>query len=60
MFRYYNMDHAIESGIETAEKIIKKRSQKSAVKSQKENEDVKELSEIFEKTGFVETLSVDS
>lgn len=24
MFRYYNMDHAIESGIETAEKIIKK------------------------------------
>jgi len=25
MFRYYNMDHAIESGIETAEKIINKR-----------------------------------
>lgn len=24
MFRYYNMDHAIESGIKTAEKIIKK------------------------------------
>ncbi|MEW6109359.1 MAG: FAD-dependent oxidoreductase [Nitrospirota bacterium] len=24
MFRYYNMDHAIESGINTAEKIIKK------------------------------------
>lgn len=24
MFRYYNMDHAIESGIETAEKIFKK------------------------------------
>ncbi len=24
MFRYYNMDHAIESGIEAAEKIIKK------------------------------------
>ncbi|MBI5213110.1 MAG: FAD-dependent oxidoreductase [Nitrospirae bacterium] len=23
MFRYYNMDHAIESGIETAEKILK-------------------------------------
>jgi len=53
MFRYYNMDHAIESGIETAEAIIKKR-------SQKENEDVKELPEIFEEAGFVETLSVDS
>jgi len=25
MFRYYNMDHAIESGIKTAEKIINKR-----------------------------------
>jgi len=60
MFRYYNMDHAIESGIETAEKIIKKRSQKSAVKGQKENKDVKELSEIFEKAGLAETLSVDS
>ena len=23
MFRYYNMDHAIESGIKTAERIIK-------------------------------------
>ena len=60
MFRYYNMDHAIESGIETAEEIIKKRSQKSEVKSQKENEDVRELAEIFEKAGFAETLSVDS
>jgi UDP-galactopyranose mutase len=26
MFRYYNMDHAIESGINTAEKIIQKES----------------------------------
>lgn len=69
MFRYYNMDHAIESGIKTAEEIIKKRSQspsatrrggKPEAKGQKENEDVKELSEIFEKAGFVETLSVDS
>lgn len=34
MFRYYNMDHAIESGIDTAEKIIKER----AV-----NRDMKEL-----------------
>lgn len=25
MFRYYNMDHAIESGIKTAERIIKRR-----------------------------------
>jgi hypothetical protein len=24
MFRYYNMDHAIESGIATAERIIKR------------------------------------
>jgi hypothetical protein len=23
MFRYYNMDHAIESGIDTAEKIVR-------------------------------------
>ncbi|MDI6745329.1 MAG: FAD-dependent oxidoreductase, partial [Thermodesulfovibrionales bacterium] len=28
MFRYYNMDHAIESGMKTAEKIIKKTSEK--------------------------------
>jgi len=60
MFRYYNMDHAIESGIETAEKIIKKRSQTSEVKGQKENKDMREIAKIFEKTGFVETLSVDS
>jgi len=59
MFRYYNMDHAIESGIETAEKIINKRIQKSEVKVQKENKDTG-LAEIFEKTGFAETLSVDS
>ena len=32
MFRYYNMDHAIESGINTAEKIIKQ--QNSVVSSQ--------------------------
>ncbi len=29
MFRYYNMDHAIESGIKTAERIIKKRQVRS-------------------------------
>jgi protoporphyrinogen oxidase len=60
MFKYYNMDHAIESGIETAEKIIEKGSLQPAVSSQKESEDVKGLSEILEKAGFVETLSVDS
>ena len=60
MFRYYNMDHAIESGIETAEKIIENRLQDKGIKSQRENEDVKELAEIFEEAGFVETLSVDS
>jgi protoporphyrinogen oxidase len=27
MFRYYNMDHAIESGIDTAEKVLKKGSE---------------------------------
>lgn len=59
MFRYYNMDHAIESGIETAEKIIRKRIRNSEVRIQKESEDVKELSEIFEKAGLAETLSVD-
>jgi len=31
MFRYYNMDHAIESGIKTAEKIIKKMQDKNHV-----------------------------
>ena len=60
MFRYYNMDHAIESGIETAEKIIKKSSQQTAARNQEENEDVKEISEILKKAGLVETLSVDS
>lgn len=33
MFRYYNMDHAIESGIETAEKIIKKEAAKKKFKA---------------------------
>lgn len=60
MFRYYNMDHAIESGIETAEKIIEKKSQKSEVSCQKKSENVKEISELLEKAGFAETLSVDS
>ena len=60
MFRYYNMDHAIESGIETAETIIAKNNQQSAIRSQMKNEDVKEISEILEKAGLAETLSVDS
>jgi protoporphyrinogen oxidase len=38
MFRYYNMDHAIGSGIETAEKILGKRSRESEVRSQNEEE----------------------
>jgi protoporphyrinogen oxidase len=60
MFRYYNMDHAIESGIETAEKIIEKNSQQQAVGSLKKSKDVNEISEILEKAGLAETLSVDS
>lgn len=36
MFRYYNMDHAIESGIETAEGIIEKRIQNIGVRIQDE------------------------
>jgi protoporphyrinogen oxidase len=38
MFRYYNMDHAIGSGIETAEKILAKRSREPEVRSQNEEE----------------------
>ncbi len=34
MFRYYNMDHAIESGIEVAENILKKSGLKKEKKSQ--------------------------
>jgi len=60
MFRYYNMDHAIESGIETAEKIIEKRRQLAETGNQKENKDVKEISEILENAGLAEPLSVDS
>jgi protoporphyrinogen oxidase len=60
MFRYYNMDHAIESGIETAEKIIENRRQAKEVRSKRGKEDVRELAEIFEEAGFSETLSVDS
>lgn len=45
MFRYYNMDHAIESGITTAEKIIKKR-------MRNENEDAWRLPEILEESGI--------
>ena len=59
MFRYYNMDHAIESGIETAEKIIEKSSRQSATRNQKEDEDVKGISGILEKTGLAETLAVE-
>ncbi len=36
MFRYYNMDHAIESGIDTAEKIIENRTQNTEFRSQNE------------------------
>jgi protoporphyrinogen oxidase len=41
MFRYYNMDHAIESGIGTAEKILAEelRSEKLAVSSRTEDKD---------------------
>ena len=60
MFRYYNMDHAIESGIEAAEKIIEKRSVKAEVGCRKNSEDVKEISEILEKACLAETLPVDS
>ena len=37
MFRYYNMDHAIESGLRTADEIIKReaRSEKSEMRSEK-------------------------
>lgn len=52
MFRYYNMDHAIESGIITAEKIIKKRIQNSEYRIQNENEDMRGLPEILEETGI--------
>jgi protoporphyrinogen oxidase len=60
MFRYYNMDHAIESGIETAEKIIAKSNQQSSVSIHMKNDDVQEISELMEKTSLAETLSVDS
>jgi protoporphyrinogen oxidase len=44
MFRYYNMDHAIESGINAAEKIIKKvRSEESGVRSKTEDDDRAEI-----------------
>ena len=44
MFRYYNMDHAIESGINTAEAIIKKvRSEKPGVRSKTEDDDGAEI-----------------
>jgi protoporphyrinogen oxidase len=41
MFRYYNMDHAVESGIRTAEKIVGKevKSEKSAVNGRTEDRD---------------------
>jgi protoporphyrinogen oxidase len=44
MFRYYNMDHAIESGINTAEKIIKKvGSEDSGVGSKTEDDERAEI-----------------
>jgi protoporphyrinogen oxidase len=52
MFRYYNMDHAIESGVETAEKIIKKKNQNSDVRIYNEKEETKELPEILEESGI--------
>jgi protoporphyrinogen oxidase len=50
MFRYYNMDHAIASGIETAEKILGKevKSKKLAVNSKTEDEDIAEFPESCE------------
>ncbi len=38
MFRYYNMDHAIESGINTAERIIKDKIQNTEFRNQNEKE----------------------
>jgi protoporphyrinogen oxidase len=50
MFRYYNMDHAIESGIRTAEKILGKevRSEKLAANSRTEDRDGVEIPESCE------------
>jgi hypothetical protein len=36
MFRYYNIDHAIQSGINTAEKIIQKNKRNGEYRSQDE------------------------
>jgi hypothetical protein len=52
MFRYYNMDHAIESGISTAEKIIENRVQEKGVRGQNEKENLRELPEIYEESGI--------
>jgi protoporphyrinogen oxidase len=50
MFRYYNMDHAIESGINTAEKILGKNigSERVAVNSRTGDKDGAEFSESWE------------
>lgn len=45
MFKYYNMDHAIESGISTAEKIIHNRSQNPESGIQNEKNDCEEYFE---------------
>jgi protoporphyrinogen oxidase len=52
MFRYYNMDHAIESGILTAEKIIENRLQDKGIRGQNEKENLRELPEIYEESGI--------
>jgi protoporphyrinogen oxidase len=52
MFRYYNMDHAIESGISTAEKIIEYRLQDKGVRNENEKETLRELPEMFEESGI--------
>ncbi len=41
MFKYYNMDHAIRSGMGAAEKILAERSKKAAGKAQDEKEILK-------------------
>ena len=47
MFRYYNMDHAIESGIDTAGKILKKESEEIGVRS-KEGDTTEERTDDYE------------
>jgi protoporphyrinogen oxidase len=51
MFRYYNMDHAIESGISTAEKIMENRLQDKGIRGQNEKENLRN-SLIYEESGI--------